>query len=126
MFLVALDRGTPVDEARTLAVNMLVACEIAYLFSVRMLSSPALTGHALATARPALIATGLVLGLQALFTYAPPVQLLFDTAPLSGAQLLQILGMAVLVLGIVEAEKAVLRRVRGSPAPRSRASAPGA
>jgi magnesium-transporting ATPase (P-type) len=112
LFLWARDAGAPIAEARTLAVNALVAGEIAYLFSVRMLNGPALSRHALATARPAAIAVALVAALQALFTYWGPMQTLFDTAPLDSGHWLEIGAVALAVLAVVEAEKALLRRLR--------------
>ncbi|WP_372724190.1 cation transporting ATPase C-terminal domain-containing protein, partial [Immundisolibacter sp.] len=53
----------------------------------------------------------LLIAFQLLFTYAPPMQELFHTAPLDAASWL-----AILVLGLgkflaVEAEKTVLRRL---------------
>ncbi len=80
-----------------------------------MLAGPALSRHALATARPAVIAIALVGALQVAFTYAGPLQVLFDTAPLGTGHWLQIGGLALVVLAVVEGEKGVLRRVRGRP-----------
>ena len=48
--------------------------------------------------------------LQALFTYAPPLQALFGTAPLDAASWALIVALAFGKFVIVEGEKAVLRR----------------
>jgi magnesium-transporting ATPase (P-type) len=113
LFTFARDSGMEIAAARTLAVNTLVAGEIVYLFSARRLNGPALSRDALASARPALISVGLVVGLQGLFTYWGPMQTLFGTAPLDAAAWAAIGGCAALLFAAVEAEKAILRRVTG-------------
>jgi magnesium-transporting ATPase (P-type) len=113
LFTYAREAGMPIDQARTLAVNTLVAGEIVYLFSARRLAGPALSGAALATARPALFSVALVVALQGLFTYWGPMQTLFGTAPLAAAAWAAIAGCALTMFVAVEAEKAILRRVTG-------------
>jgi len=49
--------------------------------------------------------------LQALFTYAPPMQALFGTAPLDAWSWLLITALASAKFVVVEIEKAVLRRM---------------
>jgi magnesium-transporting ATPase (P-type) len=110
LFAYARQTGMAIEQARTLAVNTLVAGEILYLFSARRLDGPALSRHALATARPALISVALVVALQALFSYWPPMQTLFGTAPLAPAAWAAIAAAALIVFAAVEAEKALLRR----------------
>jgi magnesium-transporting ATPase (P-type) len=110
LFTYARDAGMPIAEARTLAVNTLVAGEILYLFSARRLDGAALSRHALMTARPAAVSVALVVSLQGAFTYWPPMQTLFGTAPLAGAAWGAIAAAALAVFAIVELEKALLRR----------------
>ena len=55
--------------------------EVAYLFNTRYLRDPVINRAGLLGSRPVLIAIAVVLGLQLLFTYAPPLQVLFDTRP---------------------------------------------
>ena len=117
LFSYARNAGMAIDEARTLAVNTLVAGEILYLFSARRLTGPALSREALMTARPALISVALVVGLQGLFTYWPAMQTLFGTAPLSAGAWAAIAAAALIVFAAVETEKALLRRF--TPGPRS-------
>lgn len=112
MFVWMRSQGADIETARTTAVNTLVMCEIFYLFNTRHLMQSCLTVEGVTGSRPVLVAIGLVLILQLLFTYAPPMQALFRTAPLDAEiwGLMTAAGLAVFLL--VEAEKAVLRRVR--------------
>ncbi len=54
----------------------------------------------------------LLIGVQLLFTYAPPMQQVFHTAPLDMASWLIILALGLGKFLAVEAEKAVLRHLR--------------
>jgi magnesium-transporting ATPase (P-type) len=110
LFAFARSRGVPLEEARTLAVNALVAGEILYLFSARRLDGPALSAHALATARPAAVAVALVAVMQLAFTYWPVMQILFGTAALPAGAWAWIVGAAFAVFALIELEKALMRR----------------
>jgi hypothetical protein len=57
-----------------------------------------------------LVAIAILLGLQALFTYWPPMQGLFRTAALDAATWGNILIFGVMVFFAVELEKAAFRR----------------
>lgn len=94
---------------QTLAVNMLVAFEAFYLLNCRELRLSLFHAHWGRGARPVLLAIVSVFALQAVFTYWPPAQALFGTAPLALSDwlLLGAAGLALLV--IVEADKAVWR-----------------
>jgi magnesium-transporting ATPase (P-type) len=83
LFLWARSRGLSIAEGRTLAVNALVAMEVFYLFNVRYLGLPSLTFEGVVGTRAVLIAVGAVAALQFLFTYAPFMQTLFETRPLT-------------------------------------------
>ena len=96
--------GETLDEARTIVVNTIVMVELFYLlncrslvhsmFSVGLFSNPwILRGCA------AMIAA------QLLFTYAPFMNRLFQTAPISAAAWLHILGVAALAWLAVGLEK---------------------
>lgn len=100
--------GWTLEASRTLAVNVLVAGEIGYLFSCRRLSEPACFGI-----RRNPMVWGMVLLmllLQLGFTYWVPLQRLFDTTGLDlvawGWCLLTALGVCLLV----ELEKTLHRR----------------
>ena len=104
-------RGADIETARTAAVNTLVAFEMAYLFAARQRLDAALSRTGARGIRPALIAVGLTILLQAAFTYWGPMQRLFHTRDLDAATCAVLALASASVLLLVEAEKAVLRRV---------------
>jgi magnesium-transporting ATPase (P-type) len=108
MFTWAQRQGAGTEEARTIAVNTLVVMEIFYLFSVRFLNTTSLSLKALLGTRPVLIAIAVVTALQFLFTYAPFMEVFFDTRPLSLAQGLTVIAVGPALLVILEIEKRVL------------------
>lgn len=104
-----LSRGSPLDVARTAAVNMLVCGELVYLFNVRHFLASAFRRD-LFTGNPvALLMGGVLIGFQAAFTYAPPLQQVFRTAALDPVSWAMILAMGLALFVMVEGEKAVLR-----------------
>ncbi|MBF0355588.1 MAG: HAD-IC family P-type ATPase [Alphaproteobacteria bacterium] len=115
LFLHTLGNGASMNEARTVAINALVGCEIAYLFNMRTLTTPAWHLKMILGSKPILISVGLMLLLQAMFTYAPPMQLFFHTQAISLEAWGQI-GLAGLGLFLfIEAEKALIARFRKKP-----------
>jgi magnesium-transporting ATPase (P-type) len=110
LFVYEREHGAGVEQARTVAVNTLVAFEIFYLWSARHLLAPSLSREGMLGSRPALLAMALVIGFQLAFTYAPPMQRLFQTVALEPAAWLRIVAVASSVLVLVELEKLVLRR----------------
>jgi magnesium-transporting ATPase (P-type) len=110
MFQWSLSSGAAVEEARTMAVNTLVAMEVFYLFSVRYLKAPSFTTSGVQGTPRVLLAVAVVVGLQAVFTYAPWLQSWFNTRALHPVDVLlcALAGLAVLVL--LELEKWVLRQ----------------
>jgi magnesium-transporting ATPase (P-type) len=105
LFRWQLDAGATLELARTVAVNTIVMCEIFYLFNVRRMGRAGSGGSSLLDLRPAIVASLLVLLLQAAFTYLPSMQHLFGTAPLSLWHWLVITGVAFGVYLVVEIEK---------------------
>jgi magnesium-transporting ATPase (P-type) len=114
LFVWERSQGASVEAARTAAVATVVMIEIAYLFNTRHLRDPVISRAGLLGSRPILIAIGIVLGLQLLFTYAPPLQVLFDTRPISLVSWCLILLVAAAALLVVELEKWVGRLLRHS------------
>ncbi|RFF26388.1 MULTISPECIES: HAD-IC family P-type ATPase [unclassified Wenzhouxiangella] len=100
------------DEAlaRTLAVNLLVAGEIVYLFNCRRWLAPSLTFEALLANRWAWLLVGILLVMQAGFTYLPAAQLVFGTTGLGARHWLLIAVLVLPLLLLVEAEKWLWRR----------------
>jgi magnesium-transporting ATPase (P-type) len=98
--------------ARTAAVNALSIGQIFFLLNSRFKIESSLSLAAHTGNRYLPMGIGAVVVLQALFTYAPPFQAIFDTAPLPAwFWPLAFLGGAVFFV-IVEAEKAYIRSRR--------------
>jgi len=108
-FQLALAQGHSVETARTMAVNTLVAMEVFYLFSIRFRLRSVLTLEGVKGTPAVLAAVGLVVLLQAAFTWLPPMQALFDTRPLGVQELAQCTAAGVLVLLALELDKLIER-----------------
>lgn len=111
VFFGALHMGDTLEEARTMVVNMLVIAEIFYLFNVRYMHMRSLSFAGLRGTRAVLIAIGAAIVAQLAFTYAPPLQDIFGSAPLSIRD-----GAAMLVIGLamfffLEGEKTLMRKL---------------
>ncbi|WP_303902995.1 cation-transporting P-type ATPase [Thiohalomonas denitrificans] len=102
-------RGADADIARTVAINTLVMGEVFYLFNSRYILEPVLNRAGILGSRAVLIAVGVLVILQGLFTYAPPFQFLFGTAALGWAEWGRILAFGVVLLILVEIEKTFFR-----------------
>ncbi|NEZ03461.1 HAD-IC family P-type ATPase [Wenzhouxiangella sp. XN201] len=100
------------DEAlaRTLAVNLLVAGEIVYLFNCRRLFAPSLTRESLGANRWAWLMVAILVVMQLGFTYLPAAQLIFGTTALEAGHWLLIGALVVPLLLAVELEKWLWRR----------------
>ncbi|RKQ73895.1 HAD-IC family P-type ATPase [Oceanibaculum indicum] len=107
LFYWAESQGRPVAEARTLAVNAIVAMEAFYLFSVRYAHGTAFTPRGFLGMPAILIGIATVAAAQAAFTYLPFLQAVFDTRPLSLLDGLAVIGVGVALLVATEAEKRV-------------------
>ena len=105
-------QGSSIEESRTYAVNALVMMEIFYLISVRHLHSSSLTLAGFFGSGKVLVAIGVVVVLQAIFTYAPFMETFFDTRPVSAGMWLVIFGIGLTLLLVLELEKWLLARFR--------------
>ncbi len=110
LFVHAQAGGQSLEQARTVAVNMLVVFEVVYLLNCRYVLASVLNASGLFGSRAVLIAIAIVLVLQLLFTYAPPMHLLFASAALGWRSWLWIVLAAVSAFALVELEKAWQRR----------------
>ncbi|GIX08927.1 HAD-IC family P-type ATPase [Elioraea sp.] len=117
-FLAEHGAGEPVETARGAAVTALIAGQAAYLFNARFFRRSGLSLDALTGNRAVLVAIGLIILLQGLFLYAPPMQALFTVAPPDLSGWLLTLAAAVVVFGVVEIEKALMRRAPATPSAR--------
>ena len=104
-------RGHGTELARTMVVNVLCVLEITYLFNVRYLHMASFTWRG-ARGTPAVLAAVAAVALaQLAFTYLPWMQMLFDTRDVPLTDGLVLLGIALASMLILEAEKALLRRL---------------
>ena len=104
-----LERGASLEVARTAAVNTLVMFEVFYLLNTRFLVEPALPPRVLVGNPWVPLAIVLVMAFQLLYTYAPFMQALFQSAPLGADSWLRGALIALSVYLIVEVEKALVR-----------------
>jgi magnesium-transporting ATPase (P-type) len=105
-----LARGLSLEAARTAAVNMLVMGELTYLFNTRHFLATSLARDTLLGNRVAFAMAALLVLMQLAFTYLPPMQALFKTVALDAAAWSVVAALALVKFGLVEAEKALLRR----------------
>jgi len=110
LFLWERDHGSSIELARTIAVNTLVVFEIFYLFSARYLLEPSLNYKGLTGNRYALYAIAILVVMQLLFTYFPPMQILFSTVAMNSEEWLRVILIGSSVIFFVELEKLLLRK----------------
>jgi magnesium-transporting ATPase (P-type) len=107
MFWHVQARGGSLELARTAAVNTLVVMEVFYLFNVRYVHGASLTLRGLVGTPPVLIGLAAVVVAQLSFTYAPPLQFLFNTEPLPLMDGAVIIAIGASVFVIIELEKKI-------------------
>lgn len=96
--------GGTIAGARTSVINVIVLVEMAYLFNCRSLNHSFFSIGVFSN--PWLVAGALaMLAAQLLFTYAPVMNTLFHTAPISGESWLRMVSVAAIVFVVVEIEK---------------------
>ena len=104
-----LRRGASLEAARTVAVNLVVFVELFYLFNSRSLThSPFKIG--LFSNRWVWLGVGMMIALQAAFTYVPFMQTIFSSAALGLDEWWRILVFSAVSFVVVEVEKALTRR----------------
>jgi magnesium-transporting ATPase (P-type) len=99
-----------IESSRTVAVNTLVMFEVFYLLNTRYLRETVLSREGLMGNRFVHIAIALVLVAQLIFTYTPPMQHLFGSAPVSIADWIRIVVVAITVFVLVEIEKILVQK----------------
>lgn len=109
--------GVDVEVARTEAVLMLALGQLAYLFNCRFLTRSSLTTDVLRGNRAVWWSALALLVLQAIYTYVPFLNVLFDARPLALGDWVLPVVLAVAIFLAVEGLKAALRvRQPSSPA----------
>ena len=104
LFLRELQQGHTLAEARTVAVNVFVMVEMFYLFNCRSLSH---SFWSVGVFSNLWVWGGIasMLGLQLLLTYWPPLNALFQTAPIGHEAWLEIVAVAWLCSLLIALEK---------------------
>jgi magnesium-transporting ATPase (P-type) len=108
-FLFELKMGTPLETARTMAVNTLVAAEMLYLLNSRHLFSSALTYEGLFGNPYVLLSIGACILLQLMFTYLPVMQNIFDARALTLNEWIKVAAGGLFVFAFAELEKLIIR-----------------
>jgi magnesium-transporting ATPase (P-type) len=112
IFFYASDRGRDLETARTMVVNAIVVFEAFYLFNVRYLHMTSFTFRGALGTAPVLGALSIVVVAQLAFTYAPFMNDLFDSRPVSLVDGAVIILAGVALMVILEVEKAIVRHTR--------------
>jgi Ca2+-transporting ATPase len=107
--------ATALAEAQTMAVTTVIFFQVLYMLESRSLHGSLFSSGV--GANPAVIPGVLVvLGLQALFVYAPFMNRVFGTAPLDPGDVARAAAVSLVVLPVMAVEKALSRR-RATPRP---------
>jgi calcium-translocating P-type ATPase len=112
LFLLTLADSGDVALARSVAVNMLVAGEVVYLFNSRRWIAPGWTWEALTANGWAWVCVAVLVVLQLALTYWPPLQQVFEMRGLGLGEWLMIGAIAAGLFVVVELEKALQRGLR--------------
>lgn len=110
VFFYALQSGRDLETARTMVVNVVAVSEIFYLFSVRHMHMTSFSWRGVLGTRPVLIAIAVLTTAQLLFTYAPFMNEIFESRPLTLAEGILILFVGAGLMVLLEGEKALMRR----------------
>jgi Ca2+-transporting ATPase len=110
LFEYELSRGASLEEARTVAVNVVIFVGIFYLFNARSLTrSPFQLGF---FSNPWAIGSAILMALiQLVYTYAPFMNKLFSSAPIPPALWLDVLAVGLAAFIFIEVEKWLRRKL---------------
>lgn len=107
----AIDRGYPLDLARTLALNTLVIMEIFHLFFIRNIYGTSLTWKAIRGTKMVWLTVIIVIVAQFAITYLPPLQIVFATQSIPFFDGILIIGIGVMLFTLIETEKQIRLRL---------------
>ena len=110
LFVWEQSRGATLAEARTIVVNVIVVVETFYLLNCRSLTRP-MRSLGFFTNPWVLGGAAGMIAVQVLFTYAPFMNRLFHSAPLSLESWLHIFAVGLVAFGAVGLEKWIRSRV---------------
>jgi magnesium-transporting ATPase (P-type) len=111
IYAYAIDRGYPIELARTLAMNTLVVMEIFHLLFIRNMYSTSLTWQAVRGTKAVWIAVLIVAVGQLAITYVHPLQTVFGTQAVGILDGLLIVLLGVVLFIIIEIEKQMRLRL---------------
>lgn len=111
VYLMERDFGESYAVAQTTAVTMLAMGQLAFLLNCRFLNTSSLTWRVFTGNRVLWFSIGTLVLAQALFSYAPFMNLWFDSAPIGIREWALTIGMAAVVFLLAELGKAVSRRL---------------
>jgi magnesium-transporting ATPase (P-type) len=97
-------KSASLAEARTAVVNAIVVVEAFYLLNCRSLSR-SIFALGIFSNLWVILGIGLIVAVQLLFTYAPIMNGLFHSAPISGESWLRIVAVGAIAFAAVELEK---------------------
>jgi len=98
-----------VSEAQTMAVTTVIMFQVFYMLSCRSLKD-SIFKIGLFGNKTVFIGIGAILALQALFIYAPPMQAIFATFPLTVQSLLYSALAGAIILPVISVEKLIRNR----------------
>ncbi len=104
IYTYAIDRGYPIELARTMAMNTLVVMEIFHLFFIRNMYGTSLTWKAVLGTKAVWIAVSIVTVGQLAITYATPLQDVFETRAVGIVDAMLIVLLGVVLFIIIEIE----------------------
>ncbi|HPV49902.1 MAG TPA: cation-transporting P-type ATPase [Smithellaceae bacterium] len=110
IFLWQKQQGYSVEAARTVAVNLFIMIELAYLFNCRSLTKSMFTIGVFSNPW-VLFGSAAMIVLQLLYTYAPFMNRIFQSEPISGRDWLLIIAVSLAVHIVIGAEKWIRHHV---------------
>ena len=113
VFSYAIDRGYPLELARTMALNTLVVLEIFHLFFIRNIHGTSLTWDAVKGTHAVWTVVIVITAAQFAVTYLPPLQAILGTRPVPLADGLLIIGVGAAFFAIIEIEKQIRLGLKG-------------
>lgn len=114
IFHYAIDKGYPIELARTIALNTLVVMEIFHLFFIRNIYGTSLTWKAVRGTKTVWATVLVIMIAQFAITYWAPLQKAFATRPVAVLDGLLIVGIGAVLFAILEIEKQIRLSIRRS------------
>ncbi len=104
IFVWQKQQGYSLAQARTVAVNLFIMIELAYLFNCRSLTKSMFRIGVFSNPW-VLVGSAAMILLQLLYTYTPVMNRVFQSEPISGRDWLMIIAISIIVHIVVGAEK---------------------